>query len=209
MTDERRDRYAAAIEAKLRDTADALCYDPQDAAADAAMAVADAEQREANEKHQAFLQYADRVNNDLMKEVQRYAEGEEMPVLWSVYSGMHHRAVDAEAKNARLRAELEQLRTRARKPERAADLLAGSHRRAEQLEAVIARVEAYSHELRHKEAMGLLACLDTVPLCAECGHHRDQHSEADEPVSVGQCRQCAAEGNEDDAWHNYESQEQQ
>lgn len=169
MTDERRDRYAAAIEAKLRDTANALCYDPQDAAADAAMAVADAEQREANEKHQAFLQYADRVNNELMKEAQRYAEGEEMSVLWSVYSGMHHRALDAEAKNARLRAELEQLRTRARKPERAADLLAGSHRRAEQLEATIARVEAYAHELRHKDAMGLLAAIYGQPANADEG----------------------------------------
>lgn len=43
------------------------------------------------------------------------------------------------------------------------------------------------------------------PACGECGHPKDQHGEADDPVSVGQCRQCAAEpGNEDDSWHNYE-----
>ncbi|MEU8682900.1 hypothetical protein [Streptomyces sp. NPDC048611] len=44
-SDERRDRYVAAIQVRLRDAADAICYDPEDAAADAATAVADAEQR--------------------------------------------------------------------------------------------------------------------------------------------------------------------
>ncbi|MDX3232980.1 hypothetical protein [Streptomyces sp. ME19-01-6] len=44
--------------------------------------------------------------------------------------------------------------------------------------------------------------------CAECGHPEDQHAEADEPVSVGQCRQCAADPQyEDDSWHDYEPRE--
>lgn len=44
--------------------------------------------------------------------------------------------------------------------------------------------------------------------CAECDHPQAQHAEADEPVSVGQCRQCAAEPDgEDNSWHDYEPQE--
>jgi len=43
---------------------------------------------------------------------------------------------------------------------------------------------------------------EPVP-CAECGHPKDQHSEADEPVSVGLCTACDEDGS-DDAWHNYE-----
>ncbi|MFH8813052.1 hypothetical protein ACH4GZ_38635 [Streptomyces hygroscopicus] len=43
------------------------------------------------------------------------------------------------------------------------------------------------------------------PSCGECGHPQDQHTEADDPTSVGQCRQCAAEPDgEDDSWHDYE-----
>ena len=36
--------------------------------------------------------------------------------------------------------------------------------------------------------------------CADCGHFRGAHEEAEEPVSVGRCTVCA----DDDAWHNYE-----
>ncbi|MEU7156092.1 hypothetical protein AB0A98_06555 [Streptomyces chrestomyceticus] len=39
--------------------------------------------------------------------------------------------------------------------------------------------------------------------CKVCKHPADQHTESDEPVSVGQCHQCLAEGDEDDAWHDY------
>ncbi|MFI0156184.1 hypothetical protein [Streptomyces lydicus] len=42
------------------------------------------------------------------------------------------------------------------------------------------------------------------PLCAECGHPKDEHEDADEPVSVGLCKTCDADGDEDNAWHNYE-----
>lgn len=46
------------------------------------------------------------------------------------------------------------------------------------------------------------------PVCGVCDHPQAQHAEADEPVSVGQCRQCAAEPDgEDDSWHDYEPQE--
>ncbi|MEU7435664.1 hypothetical protein AB0B07_33225 [Streptomyces sioyaensis] len=76
-----------------------------------------------------------------------------------------------------------------------------------QLRTTIARVEAYAHELPHKDSMGLLACLDAPRPC-RCGHPKDQHSEADEPVSVGLCHECDEDGS-DDAWHNYEPQEQQ
>lgn len=58
-----------------------------------------------------------------------------------------------------------------------------------------------------------LACLGhirkaagSIP-CDLCDHPEDQHAEADDPVSVGQCRQCAADPDgEDDSWHNYEAQ---
>jgi hypothetical protein len=51
-----------------------------------------------HDKHKASLLRADEVNNELMEEVQRYAEGTERPVLWSVYNRMHNRALTAEAK---------------------------------------------------------------------------------------------------------------
>ncbi|MFE0647454.1 hypothetical protein ACFVZH_02535 [Streptomyces sp. NPDC059534] len=53
-----------------------------------------------HDKHKASLQHADQVNNELMQEVQRYAEGADRPVLWSVYNQMHNRALAAEAKLA-------------------------------------------------------------------------------------------------------------
>jgi hypothetical protein len=55
------------------------------------------------EKYLAGLNHADEVNNALMEEVQRYADGKERPVLWSVYNAMHKRAITAEATVARVR----------------------------------------------------------------------------------------------------------
>jgi hypothetical protein len=78
----------------------------------------------------------------------------------------------------------------------------------EQLRAALARVESYAHELRHKDAMGLLAALNRPRPCSECGHPEEQHQDADEPVSVGLCAACDEDGS-DDAWCNYEPQEQQ
>ncbi|WP_432140151.1 hypothetical protein [Streptomyces sp. bgisy154] len=46
----------------------------------------------------AWLRRADEANNRLMEEVQRYADGQERPVLWSVYNAMHLRAATAEAR---------------------------------------------------------------------------------------------------------------
>ncbi|MFJ6608182.1 hypothetical protein [Streptomyces lydicus] len=145
----------------------------------------------------------------------------------------------AEQERNETRAALEQLRTRTEKAERAVDLLAGSHRRAEQAEVENARLRAEAavgrvravHQ-RNKAAdycdvcskhgditwpcatIRALAAAAPTPVaesapCAECGHPKDQHSEAAELVSVGQCQQCVADGNEGDAWHNYEPQEQQ
>jgi hypothetical protein len=54
-------------------------------------------------QHWAGLRRADEINNQLMEEVQRYAEGSERPVLWSVYNAMHKRALEAEAEVDRLR----------------------------------------------------------------------------------------------------------
>jgi hypothetical protein len=62
-----------------------------------------AEIEQLREKYTAGLRRADEINNALMEEVQRYAAGEERPVLWSVYNAMHKRALDAEAEVDRLR----------------------------------------------------------------------------------------------------------
>ncbi|GAA0501131.1 hypothetical protein [Streptomyces olivaceiscleroticus] len=43
--------------------------------------------------------------------------------------------------------------------------------------------------------------------CGECGHPQHQHTAGDDPVSPGQCRQCVTEGDEDNAWHDYEEQQ--
>lgn len=59
------------------------------------------------EKHKAGLRRADEINNELMAEVQRYAEGTERPVLWSVYNAMHLRAANAESALNRVRTVLE------------------------------------------------------------------------------------------------------
>ncbi|MGW5690292.1 hypothetical protein ACWEWX_04780 [Streptomyces asiaticus] len=53
------------------------------------------------QQYKAGLRRADELNNALMGEVQRYAEGTERPVLWSVYNRMHHRALNAEAERDR------------------------------------------------------------------------------------------------------------
>ncbi|MFE1767242.1 hypothetical protein ACFW81_23865 [Streptomyces angustmyceticus] len=110
MTDERRERYAVAI----YNSADGGKGRPWEALyesdrefhrtiADAAMAEADAEQREAKERYREGLRRADEHNNDLMAEVQRYADASERPVLWSVYNEMHKRAASAEGELGQMR----------------------------------------------------------------------------------------------------------
>lgn len=44
-------------------------------------------------------------------------------------------------------------------------------------------------------------------LCAECGHPKADHQDADEPVSVGLCTACD-EDDSDDAHHNYDPVEE-
>lgn len=99
---DRRDRYAQAI----RDT-DGWVLDGGQHMLDAVLAVADAEQAELRERHKAGLRRADEINNSLMEEVQRYAAGDERPVLWSVYNEMHKRALKAEAEAYQYRTALQ------------------------------------------------------------------------------------------------------
>lgn len=111
MTDDRRERYAAAIQQKATGGIALNEILPEVyEAADAAMTVADTEQGCGCESHTSNQE----------------CEG---PILL-VLAGLRD-------ENARLRAELEQQR------------------------ATIARVETYAHELRHKDAMDLLAALDS------------------------------------------------
>jgi hypothetical protein len=63
----------------------------------------DTEIEQLRKQHWAGLRRADEINNKLMEEVQRYADGKERPVLWSVYNAMHKRALNAEAEVKRLR----------------------------------------------------------------------------------------------------------
>lgn len=112
---ERRARYKAAV--------NTIVGYPSETMVNAVMAVADTEQAELRaraaelgqaraeterlkEQHKASLRRADDLNNALMAEVQRYAEGTERPVLWSVYNRMHGRTLKAEAEREQLRAAL-------------------------------------------------------------------------------------------------------
>jgi hypothetical protein len=88
---ERRERYAAAVQRCAEEGN--VRYER---IAEAVMAVADAEHAQARESWKASLRRADKLNNQLMEEVQRYAAGTERPVLWSVYNAMHLRAAAAE-----------------------------------------------------------------------------------------------------------------
>ncbi|NUS22709.1 MAG: hypothetical protein HOV92_00575 [Streptomyces sp.] len=42
---------------------------------------------------------------------------------------------------------------------------------------------------------------EPAPVCAECGHPKDAHTEGEDPVSPGRCGACAPDGED---WHNYE-----
>ncbi|MGW7786008.1 hypothetical protein [Streptomyces tricolor] len=54
------------------------------------------------ERYTAGLRRADEHVNAMTEEMKRYADGEEQPVLWSVYNAMHLRADNAEARAAEL-----------------------------------------------------------------------------------------------------------
>lgn len=82
------------------------------------------------DQHTASLRHADEVNNALMEEVKRYADGIEHPVLWSVYNAMHNRALTAEAEAQRLAAgqtDLAQLEAAARRALNALSTLILNH----------------------------------------------------------------------------------
>lgn len=56
----------------------------------------EAEQAADRERYTAGLRRADEHVNAMSEELKRYADGEETPVLWSVYNAMHSRAATAE-----------------------------------------------------------------------------------------------------------------
>ena len=105
---ERQDRYATTIHDAMEPDLSLVDQEPGAQAlfaraAEAAAALADAELEQLREQHRVGLRRADEINNALMEEVQRYAAGEERPVLWSVYNEMHLRADNAEAAIVRVR----------------------------------------------------------------------------------------------------------
>lgn len=183
MTDERRERYEAAILA----AGNGESVGPR-AAAQAAMAVADEEHREAKERHREGLRRADEHNNALMDEVQRYADGDERPVLWSVYNQMHLRAANAEADIARVERHLTAWE--------------------QQLPETVKLAPGIETVRRDLGIEGAPNKPVEAPRCAECGHPKADHQDADEPVSVGLCTVCDEEGS-DEAHHDYEPEGQQ
>lgn len=105
---DRRERYAVALHDAIEEDLSLNDQEPPVQAlysrqAEAAIALADAETAKLREQYLAGLRRADEINNKLMEEVQRYADGTERPVLWSVYNAMHQRALRAEADRDRWR----------------------------------------------------------------------------------------------------------
>ncbi|MFF9787141.1 hypothetical protein [Streptomyces nigrescens] len=136
--DERRERYGRALAKDYGDCWDSLTDEERGLwrrSGDAAMVVADAEQREDRERYREGIRRADEHNNALMDEVQRYADGDERPVLWSVYNQMHLRAANAEAAIAHVRAEIRAIRGDVRGKSPVA--LAGLREAAARIEAVL------------------------------------------------------------------------
>jgi hypothetical protein len=194
---DRRERYAAAI----RET-DGWVLDGRQHMIDAVMAVADAEQAEMRERHHAGLRRADEINNELMQEVQRYAEGREQPVLWSVYNAMHLRADNAEARAEAMERAMESTAADALKHRGCHRDLMGQCLRAERAEAAVKRVRSYLASQADAlpanypvavPAADVLAALDEQPASGpggvagetqqdgtrkrcRCGHPADEHS---------------------------------
>ncbi|MGY5127329.1 hypothetical protein [Streptomyces nigrescens] len=171
MTDERRERYATALAENYGDYWESLTGEEQDAwrlQADAVMAVADEELRAVEERHREVLQRTDQANNSLMEEVQRYAAGDEQPVLWSVYNEMHKRALNAEAESTRLRREL----TSAERIRENADFHLGQ--------------EMARRQLAEKESTRLRAELKEMTKTAKANHglHGAAHEEAEEHAAA-------------------------
>lgn len=94
-----------ALTDRAATVAEGLRLHAAEIAAPSAPADRAAEVEQLREQHNAALRHADEVNNALMEEVQRYADGKERPVLWSVYNAMHLRAANAEGDLKRLRAD--------------------------------------------------------------------------------------------------------
>jgi hypothetical protein len=88
------DAHRWATDGALGNTPAAKEAKERAAAAEAALA-------DAREKHKARLREADEKQRAMNAELERYAEGTERPVMWSVYNRMHVRAATAEAKTAR------------------------------------------------------------------------------------------------------------
>jgi hypothetical protein len=69
-----------------------------------------AELATARDRYTAGLRKADEHVNAMSEELKRYADGEETPVLWSVYNAMHSRAATAEGRVAELETAMRQIR---------------------------------------------------------------------------------------------------
>ena len=87
------------------------------------------------ERWKAGLQQADKSVRDMTAEMQRYATGEEAPVMWSVYNQMHLRAANAEADLTRVRIEIRAIQRDVRGKNPVA--LAGLREAAARIEAVL------------------------------------------------------------------------
>lgn len=145
------------------------------------------------------------------------------------------RADRLETENAPLRAELEEntgvisaLRRQRDCAEQRLRLADDVHQENVRMRAALDRVQALclqlppnmpdpietavAHTAGWNDAMDkvqeILGAVSTAPAaCCECGHPKDQHGEGEDPVTPGQCRQCAAEGEEDESWHDYQPKE--
>ena len=95
------DQHDAETAAK-RQTAALATAKAETVQAQARIAELEGELAATKERHHRRLRHADEHLREMNAELQRYAEGSEAPVLWSVYNKMHSRADTAEAQATRL-----------------------------------------------------------------------------------------------------------
>lgn len=121
------------------------------------------ERDEARERYTAGLRRADEQVREMNAELKRYADGDEQPVLWSVYNAMHKRAVTAEARVA----ELEQHTTTVRAEGGAYEVATMQHRTdAPGIVAWQSHIDQMLRCLRHIPPPAARAA-DCVPVTAD------------------------------------------
>lgn len=171
MTDERRERYGRALAEDYGDYWDSLTDEERELwrrSGDAAKAVADEEQQELLHDRIRHIDTLEAEKARLRAELEQQLDST-LSKQYADLSRIDRERAKLPAEERQrlevgdaplLRIQLLHMLERARKAERAVNLLADAHRRAEQAEAAIERVESYAHELRYEDAMGLLAALD-------------------------------------------------